>query len=309
MHKRSYTKRSTRIFALTMCIILLFNFYTVFADGQISGNIKIVNEGWTGLFGGHDLIVNPEGNGVFTVTNVEGIGEEGWWVTFRLKDGVESGAYQIAVYYKGYNQTVYHQYKICRENIARGDHNKNNTDRINSVPLCAYNTDANHIGGLPPVETITKDKNTTVNVILEKGYIYAINFDVNDKVLMKNRPITLKIENAAPPPGGAEYFYTNIPSSYITMREALEIDHGKVAPTDSKFRTVLLDQTVIDSYLRMWGFKRVSNDVESALPVESAITGLIIFFGEILLFFAEKFLNIENLTMDKLIFNQLRRRC
>ena len=113
------------------------------------------------------------------------------------------------------------------------------------------------------------------------------------------------VKDITPNQGGKEIFYSNIPSGYISMRCALEDDNGRRAPTGSEFKTIMIDQEVIDYYLRLWGFKRKASDSVELLPVESAATALIIFFGEIILFFGEHFLSIDNLTLDNLIFNKL----
>jgi len=293
-----------RIFALTMCIILISGFLFTVA---FAGPATLQEAGGTYWFlrGTKRLVVDTEQTDAKTTrfkvqTNPDyGINENDEWIKFNVN---ESDAYQVSVYYIDINQTkVYFKYKIGRADKAH-NHNVNYTHTV----TCSVNAEElgadDYITGLPSRDAIREDRSTAVNVILEKDYTYGIKFDKN--VLTEKRIVTVEITDATNT-GGADPLYSNIPSSYVTMRQAIETDHGLATPGDSKFKTVLLDQPTIEYILKQWRFKHTTEESESPLPVEGAVCDLMIAFGEIILYMAEHFLNIDNLTMDKIIFNGL----
>ena len=323
MHsKKSYTKKSTRIFAFLMCMILLLNMGCAYADGittsglgkaerdylKWQGNnwfINLINR-WLEIEENGSFKVEPDGYTpeAFRVTNInarESFLKE-WYLVFKLSDNAEAGAYKVSVFYKDLlDHNTYLKFKLGREQEIGSFR----IDDQNTVPLCVTD-DGDTYGGLPKIEDVVGSaKDTSVNVILEKDYLYGIHFDNPGKTFTKNRPITVVIQDITPNQGGKKIYYSNIPSGYVSMRCALENDNSTGRPANSEFQALVIEPEVIDYYLRLWGFKRKATDSVESLPVESAAAALIIFFGQMILSMGEDFLNVGNLTLDNLIFNRL----
>ena len=255
-----------------------------------------------------------------------------WYVDFNI---VQDCLYKITVtYYDQYTRTAKPiRYKLTRGGDGEIDWNTA-TFPNDTVGLCVTNVGTlgtTAWGGLPPPSQV-QEGNTQIQVIMEQGYWYRIKLP--PKTLIAGRTVDIKIE--AIKSAQTDLFYSYVPSSYVSMQEIDGTDkaQGAVSPFDKAESLGLEDTSSIIPYKsgvtfvkdKVYSFKNVVKNLlepdikryarecglvaagaseSEASFLESAITSIIMFFGEILLHLAETFIGTDNLTLDKLIFNKL----
>ena len=326
-------------FALLMAILLISNFLFGVAiaadgDGTITSNVgessdlcELYSTGIKGIFG-DNIDVEVSGNGettIFKCQDTKLVNNGQWLFDWVMKEN-STGVYLIEVHP---NEDEYEEngdilnpirYVITRAN--RKDQKVNGFD--NSLSSFIYNT------GNFNEDTVDFDykdireglKGTAVKVILEEGFHYGIKFD--SKALVNKRIVTVTLTREIPynkdisefEGNWSNYGYSNIPSSYFTMKTVRTTDQAIGSPKSNEYNeSDEVKKSPFPTYtLNSASLKELADGVQATDSkdtdqkpswIESALVEIIIFFGQAILWIAEKSLNVDSLTMDNLIFNNL----